>query len=107
VDNDPIVVARGFALPAEDSPRRTTRWQVVTTDPAVNPAIPRNVVFCPRCVWIDVPEPVGVVLVGVICHLDGDEDPTGTASRCTLMPYRPRSLFPARFCASSPGAVAL
>ncbi|GAA1543924.1 SAM-dependent methyltransferase [Actinomadura kijaniata] len=69
VDNDPIVLAHGRALLAENE--RTT---VVTADlrePAAvlaHPEVNRH---------LDLTRPVGVMLVGVLNHLHDQEDPRG------------------------------
>jgi SAM-dependent methyltransferase len=71
VDNDPIVLAHGRALLAENE-----RTAVVTADlrdPAAilaDPTVNR---------LIDFTEPVGLMLVGITHHLHDDENPVGIA----------------------------
>ncbi|MYW04049.1 SAM-dependent methyltransferase [Streptomyces sp. SID3343] len=69
VDNDPIVLAHGRALLAENN--RTT---VITADLRE----PKSVLEHPDLLrLIDFDEPIGLMLLGVIHHINDDEDPAG------------------------------
>jgi SAM-dependent methyltransferase len=69
VDNDPIVLAHGRALLAENS--RTT---VITADLRE----PKSVLDHPDLRrLIDLDQPVGLMLLGVIHHVNDDADPAG------------------------------
>ncbi|MDT3440584.1 MULTISPECIES: SAM-dependent methyltransferase [unclassified Pseudofrankia] len=99
VDNDPIVLAHGRALLAEND-----NTSVVTADlrdPAdvlARPEISKH---------IDLSQPVGVLLIGVIHHLGDDEDPNGIVAAYLDAIPSGSYLFLTHFCASSPDAVAL
>lgn len=99
VDIDPIVLAHGRALLAENE--FTT---VVTADLRD----PKTVLNLPQVrEFIDLDQPVGLMLVGVIHHLGDDEDPDGIV-RTYLEALPPGSHFLlTHFCASSPDALAL
>ncbi|MBA9004192.1 SAM-dependent methyltransferase [Thermomonospora cellulosilytica] len=93
VDNDPIVLAHGRALLAEND--HTT---VVTADLRD----PRSVLNDPDVTrLIDFDRPVAVLLVGILHHLHDDEDPQGIVK--TYMDAVPSGshLFVTHFCASS------
>ena len=99
VDNDPIVLAHGRALLAENG-----NTAVVTADlrdPAAvlaQPEVSR---------LIDFSQPVGVMLVGILHHLHDDEDPEGVA-RAYMAAVPPGSyLFMTAFCRSFPEAAEL
>ncbi|MFD7508943.1 SAM-dependent methyltransferase [Streptomyces sp. NPDC059853] len=69
IDNDPIVLAHGRALLAENA--QTTVLQADIRDPRAikeNPELLR---------FIDFGRPVGVILSAVLHHLNDDEDPYG------------------------------
>ena len=71
VDNDPIVLAHGRAVLAENA--STTVVTADLRDPAVvlaDPGVNR---------LIDFSQPVAVMLVGILHHLHDDEDPEGVA----------------------------
>ncbi|WP_326640499.1 SAM-dependent methyltransferase [Streptosporangium sp. NBC_01755] len=93
VDNDPMVLAHGRALLAEND-----RTAMVTSDLRdteailADPAVKR---------LIDLDRPVGVMLVGVLHHLHDDDDPRGIVE--TYMAAVPSGsyLFITHFCASS------
>ncbi|WP_436772751.1 SAM-dependent methyltransferase [Yinghuangia sp. YIM S09857] len=99
VDIDPIVLAHGRALLAEN--HNTT---VVTADLRD----PKAVLDLPQVrEFIDLDQPVGLMLVGVIHHLGDDEDPDGIV-RAYLEALPAGSYFLlTHFCASSPDALAL
>ncbi|MGW0658658.1 SAM-dependent methyltransferase [Streptodolium elevatio] len=99
VDIDPIVLAHGRALLAEN--HNTT---VVTADLRD----PKAVLDLPQVrEFIDFDQPVGLMLVGVIHHLGDDEDPDGIV-RAYLEALPAGSYFLlTHFCASSPDALAL
>ncbi|OHV29120.1 MULTISPECIES: SAM-dependent methyltransferase [Pseudofrankia] len=99
VDNDPIVLAHGRALLAEND-----NTDVVTADLRE----PADVLARPEIAkHIDLSQPVGVLLIGVIHHLGDDEDPDGIVA--TYLDAVPSGsyLFLTHFCASSPDALAL
>ncbi|MEU0572058.1 SAM-dependent methyltransferase [Nonomuraea sp. NPDC005983] len=93
VDNDPMVLAHGRALLAEND-----RTSVVTSDlrdPAAilaDPAIKQQ---------IDLGRPVGVMLVGILHHLHDDEDPRGIVEAYMAAVPPGSYLFITHFCASS------
>jgi SAM-dependent methyltransferase len=73
VDNDPIVLAHGRALLAEND--RTT---VITADMRE----PDSVLADPDLLaLIDFDQPVGLLLVAIVHHLNDDEDPVGLVRR--------------------------
>ncbi|MER6944203.1 SAM-dependent methyltransferase [Nonomuraea sp. NPDC000554] len=93
VDNDPMVLAHGRALLAEND-----RTSVVTSDlrdPAAilaDPAVKKQ---------IDLGRPVGVMLVGILHHLHDDEDPRGIVEAYMAAVPSGSYLFITHFCASS------
>ncbi|MBD2895351.1 SAM-dependent methyltransferase [Actinomadura nitritigenes] len=97
VDNDPIVLAHGRALLAEND--RTT---VVTADVREPEEILANEEVRRL---LDLDRPVGVLLVGILHHLHDDEKPQRVVD--TLMDAVPSGshLFITSFCASSQEAV--
>ncbi|UGQ15690.1 SAM-dependent methyltransferase [Yinghuangia sp. ASG 101] len=99
VDIDPIVLAHGRALLAENE--FTT---VVTADLRD----PKTVLNLPQVrKFIDFDQPVGLMLVGVIHHLGDDEDPDGIVrTYLDALPAGSHFLL-THFCASSPDALAL
>lgn len=99
VDNDPIVLAHGRALLAEND--RTT---VITADLRD----PKAVLEHPDVrAFIDSGQPVGLMLVGVIHHLNDSEDPSAIV-RAYLDAIPSGSYFLlTHFCASSEDALAL
>ncbi|WP_436789423.1 SAM-dependent methyltransferase [Yinghuangia sp. YIM S10712] len=99
VDIDPIVLAHGRALLAEND--NTT---VVTADLRD----PKTVLNLPQVrKFIDLDQPVGLMLVGVIHHLGDDEDPDGIVrTYLDALPSGSHFLL-THFCASSPDALAL
>ncbi|GAA3983745.1 SAM-dependent methyltransferase [Actinomadura viridis] len=98
VDNDPIVLAHGRALLAEND--RTT---VITADVREPESILADADVRRL---IDLDRPVAVMLVGILHHLHDDERPQHVVD--TLMNAVPSGshLFVTHFCASSPEAVA-
>ncbi|WP_405983637.1 SAM-dependent methyltransferase [Streptomyces sp. NBC_00872] len=99
VDNDPIVLAHGRELLAEDD-----RSTVVLADLRD----PRSVLDHPQVRrLIDFDLPVGLLLLGVIHHLNDEEDPAGLVR--TFLDAVPRGswLFLTHFCASGPEAAGL
>ncbi|MDI2129823.1 SAM-dependent methyltransferase [Yinghuangia seranimata] len=99
VDIDPIVLAHGRAILAENA--NTT---VVTADLRD----PKTVLNLPQVrEFIDFDQPVGLMLVGVIHHLGDDEDPDGIVrTYLDALPAGSQFLL-THFCASSPDALAL
>ncbi|MFC4585217.1 SAM-dependent methyltransferase [Sphaerisporangium corydalis] len=93
VDNDPMVLAHGRALLAENA-----GTAVVTSDlrrPATilaDPAVER---------LIDLTRPVGVMLVGILHHLHDDEDPQGIVDAYMAAVPPGSYLFITHFCAST------
>ncbi|WP_393915952.1 SAM-dependent methyltransferase [Halostreptopolyspora alba] len=99
VDNDPIVLAHGRALLEEND-----NTAVVTADLREPDAILR----LPEVRrLIDLSEPVGIMLVGMLHHLHDDENPKGIVesymNACPPGSY----LFLTHFCRSSPDAAQL
>ncbi|MEC4020624.1 SAM-dependent methyltransferase [Streptomyces sp. H27-D2] len=99
VDKDPIVRAHGRELLAAND-----RTALVTADLRD----PGSVLEHPRVrELIDFEQPVGLMLVGVVHHLNDEEDPAGLV-RSYLAAVPPGShLFLTHFCASSPDAAEL
>ncbi|MFD1930037.1 SAM-dependent methyltransferase [Nonomuraea mangrovi] len=93
VDNDPMVLAHGRALLAEND-----RTAVVTSDLRdpkailADPAVQR---------LIDFDRPVGVMLVGILHHLHDDEDPRGIVEAYMAAVPSGSYLFVTHFCDSS------
>ncbi|WP_331767212.1 SAM-dependent methyltransferase [Embleya sp. NBC_00896] len=99
VDKDPIVLAHGRALLAEND--RTT---VVTADLRD----PEAVLGHPDVrALIDFDQPIGLMLVGVVHHLNDDEGPLAIVEAYKKALPPGSYLFLTHFCASSPDAVAL
>ncbi|GLW33783.1 SAM-dependent methyltransferase [Actinoplanes regularis] len=99
VDNDPIVLAHGRAILAENE--NTT---VITADLRD----PRAVLADPEVRrLIDFAQPVGVLLVGILHHLHDSEDPRGVAKAYMDAVPSGSHLFMTSFCASFPEAAAL
>jgi hypothetical protein len=99
VDNDPIVLATGRALLAEND-----RTAVVTADLRT----PAEVLRLPDVTeMIDFSRPVAVLLIGVIHHLGDDENPNGIVATYVDAMAPGSYLFLTHFCASSPDALAL
>ncbi|WP_439679445.1 SAM-dependent methyltransferase [Embleya sp. MST-111070] len=99
VDNDPIVLAHGRALLADNH-----RTRVVTADLRD----PADVLARPELrELIDFTRPVGLLLVAVLHHLADDEDPAGVvrAYRDALPPGS--YIFITHFCDSTPEGRAL
>ena len=99
VDNDPLVLAHGRAMLAEND-----KTAVVTADlrdPAAiltHPEVNR---------LIDFSQPVGVMLVGILHHLHDDEDPQGIAKAYMDAVPSGSYLFMTAFCRSFPEAAEL
>jgi SAM-dependent methyltransferase len=99
VDKDPIVLAHGRALLVENE--RTT---VVTADLRDPDAVLNN----PDVrALIDFDQPVGLMLVGVVHHLNDDEGPSAIVETYKKVLPPGSFLFLTHFCASSPDAVVL
>ncbi|MBO2454393.1 SAM-dependent methyltransferase [Actinomadura barringtoniae] len=99
VDKDPIVLAHGRALLAEDD-----RTAVITADLRE----PESVLKQQQVTrLIDFEQPVGVMLVAILHHLHDDEDPKGLldAYMDAVPPGSP--VFITHFCSFSPVAEAL
>jgi hypothetical protein len=99
VDNDPIVLAHGRALLAENEHTAVVTAdlrdpEAVIADPVVNRLI-------------DFSQPVGVMLVGILHHLHDDEDPEGVAKAYMDAVPSGSHLFMTAFCASFPQAAEL
>ncbi|GAA3677564.1 SAM-dependent methyltransferase [Nonomuraea antimicrobica] len=96
VDNDPMVLAHGRALLAEND-----RTGVVTSDlrePAAilaDEAVKR---------LIDFSRPVAVMMVGILHHLHDDEDPWGIVEAYMAAVPSGSHLFVTHFCDSFPGS---
>jgi SAM-dependent methyltransferase len=99
VDNDPMVHAHGRALLAEND-----RTSVVTADLRD----PEGVLGHPEvCAALDLRRPVGLMLLGVVHHLEDSDDPAGIV-RGYLDALAPGScLFLTHFCAGGPETLAL
>ncbi|NUW35192.1 SAM-dependent methyltransferase [Nonomuraea sp. SMC257] len=93
VDNDPMVLAHGRALLAEND-----RTAVVTSD-LRDP----KTILADKDVrrLIDFDRPVGVMLVGILHHLHDDEDPRGIVQAYMDAVPSGSYLFITHFCASS------
>ncbi|SEF93618.1 S-adenosyl methyltransferase [Nonomuraea solani] len=93
VDNDPMVLAHGRALLAENE-----NTAVVTSD-LRDPAA----ILADESVQrlIDLGRPVGVMLVGVLHHLHDDEDPRGIVEAYMAAVPSGSYLFITHFCDSS------
>ncbi|GAA2282722.1 SAM-dependent methyltransferase [Nonomuraea roseoviolacea subsp. roseoviolacea] len=93
VDNDPMVLAHGRALLAEND-----RTAVVTSDLRD----PKSI-LADKDVrrLIDLDRPVGVMLVGILHHLHDDEDPRGIVEAYMDAVPSGSYLFITHFCASS------
>ncbi|SDJ26588.1 SAM-dependent methyltransferase [Nonomuraea jiangxiensis] len=94
VDNDPMVLAHGRALLAENE-----RTAVVASD-LRDPAA----ILADKAVQelIDLDRPVGVLLVGILHHLHDDEDPQGIVEAYMAAVPSGSHLFITHFCDSSP-----
>ncbi|MFC5823062.1 SAM-dependent methyltransferase [Nonomuraea insulae] len=93
VDNDPMVLAHGRALLAADE-----RTAVVTSD-LRDPAA----ILGDKAVegFLDLDQPVGVMLVGILHHLHDSEDPRGIVEAYMDAVPSGSYLFITHFCASS------
>ncbi|WP_101787513.1 SAM-dependent methyltransferase [Nonomuraea indica] len=96
VDNDPIVLAHGRALLAEND--RTAVVQADMRDP--DEVLARDEVTA----LLDLSRPVGVIMCGVLHHLDDEEDPAGlVASYMARVPSGSR-VFVTHFARSGPNS---
>ncbi|GAA2647274.1 SAM-dependent methyltransferase [Nonomuraea recticatena] len=93
VDNDPMVLAHGRALLAEND-----RTAVVTSD-LRDPAAILGDEAVKRL--IDLDRPVGVMLIGILHHLHDDEDPRGIVEAYMAAVPSGSYLFVTHFCDSS------
>ena len=93
VDNDPMVLAHGRALLAENE-----RTAVVTSD-LRDPVAILGDEAVKRL--IDFDRPVGVMLVGILHHLHDDEDPKGIVEAYMAAVPSGSYLFITHFCDSS------
>ncbi|MGV9309380.1 MULTISPECIES: SAM-dependent methyltransferase [unclassified Nonomuraea] len=93
VDNDPMVLAHGRALLAENE-----RTAVVTSDLRDPQAILKDAAVQRL---IDFDRPVGVMLVGILHHLHDDEDPRGIVEAYMNAVPSGSHLFITHFCDSS------
>ncbi|MFI6602650.1 SAM-dependent methyltransferase [Nonomuraea sp. NPDC050536] len=96
VDNDPMVLAHGRALLADND--RTAVLASDLRDPAAILADPRLQRL------IDLDQPVAVMLVGILHHLHDDEDPRGIVKAYMDAVPSGSHLFITHFCASSQDA---
>ncbi|MFI7635384.1 SAM-dependent methyltransferase [Nonomuraea sp. NPDC049400] len=93
VDNDPMVLAHGRALLAENE-----NTSVVTSDLRD----PKAILADPAVrKLIDFDQPVGVMLVGILHHLHDDEDPKGIVEAYMEAVPPGSHLFLTHFCDSS------
>ncbi|MCT9935343.1 SAM-dependent methyltransferase [Planotetraspora sp. A-T 1434] len=93
VDNDPMVLAHGRALLADNAGTAVVTSdlrdpKVILADPAVK-----------RLIELD--QPVAVLLVGILHHLHDDEDPRGIVEAYMSAVPSGSYLFITHFCASS------
>ncbi|WP_285776914.1 SAM-dependent methyltransferase [Microtetraspora sp. NBRC 13810] len=96
VDNDPMVLAHGRALLAENA-----RTAVITSDLRD----PAEILAAPDVRrLIDFDRPVGVMLVGVLHHLHDDDDPAGLVRSYMEAVPAGSHLFVTHFCASTQDA---
>jgi S-adenosyl methyltransferase len=72
VDNDPIVLAHGRALLADNSNTTVIQADIRRPDEILGSAAVRN--------SIDLGQPVGLLLFAILHHLGDDEDPGGLAA---------------------------
>jgi hypothetical protein len=99
VDNDPIVLAHGKALLAENANTAVITADLrdpdtILKDPEVNRLI-------------DFSQPVGVLLVGILHHLHDEEDPEGVTKAYLDAVPSGSYLFMTTFCAAFPEAADL
>ncbi|MER5420457.1 SAM-dependent methyltransferase [Streptosporangium roseum] len=93
VDNDPMVLAHGRALLAEND-----RTAVITSDLRDTEAILSDPAFKSL---IDLGRPVAVMLVGILHHLHDDEDPRAIVEAYMAAVPSGSYLFITHFCAST------
>jgi hypothetical protein len=99
VDNDPSVLAYGSELLATDD--RATVVMADLRDPgSVLEHLRANRL-------IDFDRPVGLMLLGVVHHLNDEEDPAGIVRKYLDAVPQESCLFLTHFCASSPEAARL
>lgn len=96
VDNDPMVLAHGRALLADND--RTAVLASDLRDPAAILADPRLQGL------LDLDRPVAVMLVGILHHLHDDEDPRGIVEAYMAAVPSGSHLFITHFCDSSQDA---
>jgi len=73
VDNDPIVLAHGRALLAEDESTTVVRADLRNPEEILNHPVVRE--------FIDFEQPVGLLLFAILHHLGDDEEPGSIATR--------------------------
>jgi hypothetical protein len=99
VDNDPIVLTHGRALLVDDAATTVVTADVRHPDTIVNsPAI---------TAFLDFSRPIGLVLDGVIHHLNDDEDPHGVVTKLTSALASGSYLQLTHFSTAAPAAAAL
>jgi SAM-dependent methyltransferase len=99
VDNDPIVLTHGRAQLVDDAATTVVTADLRHPDTIVtSPAITR---------FLDFDRPVGLVLNGVIHHLNDDEDPHGVVTKLTSALAPGSYLQLTHFSTAAPAAAAL
>jgi SAM-dependent methyltransferase len=99
VDNDPIVLTHGRAQLAGDAATTVVTADLRQPDTIVgNPAI---------TAFLDFSRPIGLVLNGVVHHLNDDEDPHGVVTKLTSALASGSYLQLTHFSTAAPAAAAL
>ena len=99
VDNDPIVLTHARALLAEDAATTVVTADIRHPDTILdNPAITG---------FLDFSRPIGLVLNGVVHHLNDDEDPHGVVTKLTSALASGSYLQLTHFSTAAPAAAAL
>ena len=99
VDNDPIVLTHGRAQLADDAATTVVTADIRHPDTILsNPAI---------TTFLDFSRPIGLVLNGVIHHLNDDEDPHGVVIKLTSALAPGSYLQLTHFSTAAPAAAAL
>ena len=99
VDNDPIVLTHARAQLAGDAATTAVTADIRHPDTIVgNPAI---------TAFLDFSRPIGLILNGVVHHLNDDEDPHGGVTKLTSALAPGSYLQLTHFCTATPAAAAL